>query len=107
MGDILKTPNFTEHINYVTQGAELFCDNREAIDGAIERNIKGWRIGRLSKVDLSILRLAVCEILFMPDIPGSVACNEAVELAKKYADKKSSAFINGVLASIIKEEVTK
>ncbi len=70
------------------------------IDTEIEAYSADWSLNRLTKVALAILRLAVCEILYFDDIPVSVSINEAVELAKKYAEKKDSAFINGVLGSV-------
>lgn len=73
------------------------------IDQKIEEKAKGWALGRLPKSDLTILRLAVFEILFDEDVPNGVAINEAVELAKLYGGDKSYRFINGVLASIVKE----
>ena len=76
----------------------------EDIDGNITRTAKGWKIGRMSKVDLSILRLAVYELLFDENIPDGVAINEAVELAKSYGGEESSSFINGILGVIASEK---
>lgn len=71
------------------------------IDGQIENFSIGWKISRLSRVVLSILRLAVYEILFLSDeVPCGVSINEAVELAKKYGSADDPAFINGVLGSM-------
>ena len=75
------------------------------IDKTIEQYLKGWKISRISKVDLSILRLATYEILNREDIPSNVSINEAVEIAKKYSGEESGAFINGVLAKFIKARV--
>ena len=61
---------------------------------------KGWKTGRMGKVDLTLLRLAVYEIKFEEEIPTGVAINEAVELAKKYGTDGSFSFINGILAKI-------
>ena len=73
----------------------------ENLDNTISANLKGgWRIGRISKVSLAILRLAVCEMTKFNDIPVSVSINEAVELAKKYAAEEDSAFVNGLLSSV-------
>ena len=83
----------------LAQGVE----NHEAvIDEMIEKYIRGWKIGRLSKVALSTLRLSVYEILFEEEIPNSVSINEAVELAKKYGGAEDAPFINGVLGSLDK-----
>ena len=73
----------------------------EEIDEKIEKNLVGWKLSRLSKVDLSILRLAVYEILYADDIPENVSINEAVELGKKYSDQTSGSFINGVLSNFV------
>ena len=71
-------------------------------DELIAKYSKGWRVERLSKVVVSVLRLAVSEIVALDDIPASVSVNEAVELAKKYASSEDASFINGVLGSIIR-----
>ena len=73
--------------------------HREEIDSIIRSNSKGWTFDRISKVDLSILRLALYEILYRDDIPASVSINEAVEMAKKYGGEKTGSYINGILAA--------
>lgn len=78
-------------------------EKAELLDDIISRYAKGWRADRLSKVSRTIIRLAVYEILFVKDIPASVSVNEAVELAKKYGEDKARAFVNGVLASVVKD----
>ena len=78
-------------------------ENLVFIDSIIERYITGWSLARIAKVDLAILRLAIYELAFMPDIPTRVCINEAVELAKTYGDDDSPAFVNGLLASAQKE----
>jgi len=78
-------------------------ENLEEIDQLIQSNTTGWTKERIAKVDLAILRLAMYEILFRGDIPGSVAINEAIELAKKYSTDESGGFVNGVLGKIIRE----
>lgn len=75
----------------------------EEIDAVIEKNSKGWKIGRISKVSLAVLRLAICEILYMEDIPAGVSINEAVELCKKYAANDEPSFVNGILGTVAKE----
>lgn len=75
--------------------------NKETITEQIEENLKkDWKIDRISKMDLSILKLAIYEIQYK-DIPFKVVINEAVELAKKYGEDSSKNFVNGVLASIV------
>lgn len=69
----------------------------------IEQNLKSdWKLSRIAKLDLAILKLAIYEIRYN-DIPYKVAINEAVELAKRYGEDKSKKFVNGILASIVKE----
>ena len=79
--------------------------NKQQILENIEKNLKEeWKLSRISKMDLAILELAIYEIKFS-EIPYKVAINEAVELAKKYGEDKSKNFVNGILASIVKELV--
>lgn len=77
-------------------------DNTQKADEIISSYLRGWKIGRLPKVDLAILRLAVTEIMWFDEIPDKVSVNEAVELAKKYSEEKSPSFINGVLGSVVR-----
>lgn len=76
------------------------CQTKESLDEEIAGAVKGWSLGRISKVDLAILRLALYEIRCVPEIPASVSINEAVELAKKYSQTAARAFINGILGSL-------
>jgi len=89
-----------EYIREVVIGTE---NNLETINKLIEPKLKKWTIDRLSRVNLALLQLAVYEIMYVENIPYKVSANEAVELAKKYSDPDSGAFINGVLGSIISE----
>ena len=82
----------------------LVCNKKNEIDKAITENCRNWTIKRMPKTDLAVLRLAVCEILFMDTMPDSVSINEAVELAKKYGEDKSSSYINGILGTISKSK---
>ncbi len=76
----------------------------EEIDETLNKKIDKWKTTRMPKVDLTILRLAVYEIMFDEDIPNKVAINEAVELAKKYGSDKSGKFINGALSKVVANE---
>ncbi len=78
-------------------------ENVVSIDSVIEKYSVGWKISRISKVALAVLRLAVCELLYFEDIPAGVSINEAVELCKKYAAKDDAAFVNGLLGSAAKD----
>ncbi len=88
-----------DYINTVFKGV---YDNLEALDEIISEKAIGWKINRISKTSLCILRLSIFEIKFMEDIPVSVSINEAVELAKKYATPEDASFINGILSSVEK-----
>ena len=85
----------------------LICNNlkanKEKIDELINKYAKNWSVSRMPKVDLSILRLAICELIFIEEIPNKVSKNEAIELAKLYCDDKSPKFINGILGSVSNE----
>lgn len=89
-----------DYIKEVLKGIE---ENREYIDSLIEKNLQNWKLSRISKVNLAILRLGVYEMKFRDDVPDKVAINEAIDLTKKYSDLKSKSFINGVLDNILKE----
>lgn len=78
-------------------------ENVADIDLIIEKYSHGWKINRISKVALAVLRLAICEIKYFEDIPVGVSINEAVELCKKYAAKDDSVFVNGILGSVSKD----
>ena len=77
-------------------------EQAELIEEKMEPHLKGWKKERISPVSMAILRLGCYEMLFLTDIPSRVTINEAVELAKKYDDEKSYAFVNGVLNSFSK-----
>ena len=115
--EIQKTENLEEQIDLFFESNDIkdeeakkyiknvilgIYKNKERILANIEKNLKeDWKLSRISKMDLSILELAIYEIEFS-EIPYKVAINEAVELAKKYGEDKSKNFVNGILASIVK-----
>jgi N utilization substance protein B len=77
--------------------------NREKIDGIITSTSKNWDLERMSATDRCVLRLAVCEMIFLADAPVSVIMDEAIELVKKYSTENSGKFVNGVLDSIARQ----
>lgn len=98
---------FFEENKISEKDSEYICDvvdgvykNMDFIDNLIEAHSKGWKINRISRVDLSIMRLSIYEICFRDDIPYSVSINEAVELAKKYSNEDAGSFVNGILSKI-------
>lgn len=88
--------------DYILKVFKGVFQNIDTIDSIISENAVGWKINRISKTALSLLRLAIYEIKYIEDIPNSVSINEAVELCKKYATKEDSAYINGILATVVK-----
>ena len=90
-----------EDAAYISTKSNKILEKLEEIDEMINQQAKGWTTERLSKVDLTIIRLAVYEIKFDEDVPTGVAINEAVELAKKFGQEESSGFVNGVLAKFV------
>ncbi|UOO37134.1 transcription antitermination factor NusB [Oscillospiraceae bacterium CM] len=81
-------------------------DHSAELDAYIEKYAVGWKFGRISRTAVAILKTAMFEILYMPDVPPSAAINEAVELAKRYEEAATVPFINGVLGSFSRNEVT-
>lgn len=97
----IKDESAIEYIKDAVLGIE---ENKKEILDNIEKNLKkDWKIERISKIDLVILKLAIYEITYK-EIPYKVVINEAVELAKKYGEDNSKNFVNGILASIVKEK---
>ncbi|MCI8655086.1 MAG: transcription antitermination factor NusB [Clostridia bacterium] len=90
-------------IEYIKDVVKGIKDNKEEIEQRIEKNLKAdWKIERISKVDLSLLKLAIYEIKYK-EIPYKIIINEVVELSKQYGEEQSKNFVNGILASIVKE----
>lgn len=97
----LKSEGVEEkELAYIKNKTEAVIASIEELDAVINEHSKGWKVDRLGKTELAILRLAVYEILKDDDIPKSVAINEAVELAKMYSSDDAPRFINGILAKI-------
>lgn len=96
----IENGNAIDYIKDVVFGID---NNEKEILSEIEKYLKSdWKIDRISKIDLSILKLAIYEIKYK-ELPFKVAINEAVELAKKYGEESSKKFVNGVLANVVKE----
>jgi len=89
---------------FLQQLIEGTIANLDAIDKEISQHLENWSIERLAKVDINILRIGIYELMYNEDVPDNVAINEAVEIAKRFGDEKSSKFINGVLSKVKGEE---
>ena len=83
--------------------AQQAYDHLEQVDGVIEKYSTKWKLDRIVKVSLAILRMSISEMLYLEDIPVSVSINEAVELAKKYATEDDASFVNGVLGAVAQD----
>lgn len=94
-----------KQMDYIRRLTSLTAANRSEIDGFIERYARGWKPERISRTAMAILRGAVCEILYMDDVPNAAAINEAVELDKGYDEPDTVAFVNGVLGGFMRGEV--
>lgn len=86
---------------YITKALAGVHENIAEIDKNIEKHLIKWKLNRLSKMNLAILRISTYEIFFEEEIPGKVSVNEGIELAKKYGEDSSPAFINGILAKML------
>ena len=86
---------------YIFEKVEKISEKLEEIDAKINEVSEGWKTGRMGKVDLTLIRLAVYEMLYEEDVQAKVAINEAVELAKQYGTDNSPSFVNGVLAKLV------
>lgn len=88
---------------YMKEKYDRILEKLPEIDGILNETATGWKTSRMSKVDLTILRLAVYEVKYDEEVPVSVAINEAVEIAKRFGGGESASFINGILGKIAKE----
>ena len=89
-----------EERQYIQSKADAVRGMKEELDGQIDAVADKWKTGRMTKVDLTVIRLAAYEILHDADVPTGVAINEAVELAKRYGTDQSASFVNAILAKL-------
>ncbi|MCL2628159.1 MAG: transcription antitermination factor NusB [Oscillospiraceae bacterium] len=94
-----------KQLAYITQIVTGVSNRAAELDGYIEKYSIGWKFGRISRTAAAIMKTAMYEVLYMPDVPDKVAINEAIELAKHYEPPETCAFINGILGSFSREEV--
>ena len=78
--------------------------NKNNLDEKIQKRVNNWEMGRIALIDKLLLRMAMCELLYFPDIPPKVSINEAIEIAKVFSTAGSGKFINGILDAILIEE---
>lgn len=102
----LVQPAYAGEPVYLQFAEKLFLrtvDVREEADALLERHVQNWEISRLALTDRLVLRMAVAELLFFPDVPPKVSLNEAVEVAREFGTDKSGAFVNGVLDAVLRD----
>jgi len=92
-----------EYIRRLVQGVS---EHAAELDSYIAKYAKGWSFARIPLVASAIMRVAMYEVLYMPDIPNGAAINEAVEIAKKYETPETVKFINGILGSFVRQEIS-
>lgn len=93
-----------DQLGYINQLVGLVFAHKAELDATIQQYAKGWSLKRISKIALAILRCALCEIQYFDDVPEKVAINEAVNIAKKYEERETVSFINGVLGSFVRAQ---
>lgn len=91
-----------DYIEELVRGVDAHAGE---LDGYIERYAKDWRLSRIDRVAVAIMRASMYEILYMPDVPNSSSIDEAVEIAKGYENAETCAFINGILGTFVREMV--
>jgi N utilization substance protein B len=89
---------------YAEQLVALVAEHTPQVDNVIARYAENWTLDRMSRVDRNLLRIAVCELLFVSDVPVRVALDEAIEIAKRFGGDDSGRFVNGILDRIAREE---
>ena len=100
-----EAPN-AKQVAYITRLVTGVNEHAAELDGYIAKYSKGWKFSRIPLVASAIMRVAMYEILYMEDIPNGAAINEAVEIAKKYETPETAKFINGILGSFVREEIS-
>lgn len=95
-----------QQLEYIRRVVRGVGEHSAELDGYIAKYAKGWKFERISRTALAIMKTAMFEILYMQDVPNGVAINEAVQLAKKYEEPATVPFVNGVLGSFVKGEVS-
>jgi len=102
--EIYKSKPSRKQLEYITNLVTGISEHSAELDGYIEKYAVGWKFGRISRTAAAIMKLAMYEVLYMPDIPDSAAINEAIELAKRYEPPETVSFINGILGSFSRSE---
>lgn len=97
-------PNQKQKV-YIEALVEGVDRHAQELDGYIERYAQGWRVSRIDRVAVAVMRVCMYEVLYLPDVPNSAAINEAIEIAKHYESPEAVSFINGILGTFVRETV--
>lgn len=92
---------------YVASTVKGILKTHEELETILVKYLKNWKLSRISKIEHTIFMLSIYELKYTPDVPAKVVINEAIELGKKYSTKESSSFINGILDSVMKQELNR
>ena len=92
-------------LDYITRLVTGVFEHAAELDGYIDKYAVGWKFGRISRTAVAIMKTAMFEALYMPDVPNRAAINEAIEIAKRYESPETVPFINGVLGSFSRSEI--
>jgi len=103
--ELYKTKPGKKQLDYISRLVTGISEHSAELDGYIEKYAVGWKFGRISRTAAAVMKLAMYEVLYMPDIPDNAAINEAIELAKSYEPPETVSFINGILGSFFRSEV--
>jgi len=103
--ELYKNKPSKKQLDYITRLVKGISEHSAELDGYIEKYAVGWRFGRISRTAVAIMKVAMFEVLYMPDIPDKAAINESVELAKNYEMPETVSFVNGVLGSFMRGEM--
>ena len=103
--DLYKEKPDQKQLEYITRLVNGIHQHSAELDGYIEKYAVGWKFGRISRTAVAIMKTAMYEVMYMPDVPSKAAINEAVEIAKSYEAPEIVPFINGVLGSFSRGEL--
>lgn len=103
---LYKDPPNAGQVEYIRRLVQGVDEHAAELDGYIAKYAKGWSFARIPLVASAIMRVAMYEVLYMQDIPNGVAINEAVEIAKRYETPETVKFINGILGSFVRQEIS-
>jgi len=103
--ELYKSKPNKKQLDYITRLVTGVSEHSAELDGYIEKYAVGWKFGRISRTAVAIMKVAMFEVMYMPDIPDNASINEAVELAKGYEPPETVSFINGILGSFSRSEI--